>query len=130
MTSGDDYQSQNGSRDLVQSIMSTLKNQKYMRMNEKEKTQSELDAALRRDHFEKVKKIITQKDKLGEKFGPNQSYRKNIIRPIAESWWSAHKVKSFSNKVYLDRLKQNLKMGDNAYIKNAMLLNALGENKE
>ena len=58
-TSGDDYQSQNGSRDLVQSIMSTLKNQKYMRMNEKEKTQSELDAALRRDHFEKVKKIIT-----------------------------------------------------------------------
>ena len=40
-------------------------------MNEKEKTQSELDAALRRDHFEKVKKIITQKDKLGEKFGPN-----------------------------------------------------------
>ena len=30
-----------------------------MRMNEKEKTQSELDAALRRDHFEKVKKIIT-----------------------------------------------------------------------
>ena len=39
-------------------------------MQEKEKTQSELDAALRRDHFNKVKKIITQKDKLGEKFGP------------------------------------------------------------
>ena len=101
-----------------------------MRMQEKEKTQSELDAALRRDHFDKVKKIITQKEKLGEKYGPAQSYRKNIIRPIAESWWSAHKVKSFSNRIYLDRLKQNLQMGDSAYIKNVMLLNALGETHE
>ena len=63
---------------------------------------------------------------MGEKFGPATSYRKTIIRPIAQSWWSAHKVKSLSNKLYLDKLKEKLKKGDSHYIKNAMLLNQLG----
>ena len=64
---------------------------------------------------------------MGEKFGPATSYRKSIIRPIAQSWWSAHKVKSFSNRLYLEKLKENLQKGDSSYIKNAMLLNALGD---
>ena len=44
-----------------------------------------LDEQLRKDHYDKVKKIITESEntKLGEKFGPVTSYRKTIIRPIA-----------------------------------------------
>ena len=36
-------------------------------------------------------------------------------------------MKGFSNRQYLDKLKHNLRQGDSSYIKNAMLLNALGE---
>ena len=90
-----------------------------------------MDDQLRKDHFDKVKRIIidSEKDKLGEKFGPVTSYRRTIIRPIAQSWWSAHKVKSFSNRLYLDKLKSNLKVGDSNYIKQAMLLNRLGKSE-
>ena len=71
-----------------------------------------------------MKKIIldSEKGKHGDKFGPSTSYRRTIIRPIAQSWWSAQKVKSLSSRLYLDKLKSNLKEGDSDYIKNAMLL--------
>ena len=97
---------------------------KQKQKSDKRARETSLDEQLRKDHYEKVKKIIldSEKDKLGDKFGPSTSYRRTIIRPIAQSWWSAQKVKSLSSRLYLDKLKSNLKEGDSDYIKNAMLL--------
>ena len=97
---------------------------KQKQKSEKRAHEIQLDEQLRRDHYEKVKKIIldSEKGKHGDKFGPATSYRRTVIRPIAQSWWSAQKVKSLSSRLYLDKLKSNLKEGDSDYIKNAMLL--------
>ena len=65
-----------------------------------QKSRAHLQAQITKDHFKEVKEIIMgSRDSSGERFGKEQSFEDDFVKPIAKSCVDANKIKLKSSSM-------------------------------